>query len=263
MNKVDEEDILAGNNISKEKAKWLVDPLAPAVLWDKLTLEYGHTDLLDRLLALLPEGTGLQSKKEYDFFLKKKLFAVLETIRQERVAEIQKSRKAEEQKREAEAEKARRTAKRNKKIKILCAIVAVVLAAVAVVSKLIIKANNEKAYQEMAGEFCVYRIINDDGEEKDDFNWWLSVGEDGTIKISSWSYVIDNCEVDSYSGTLQGKADFHNFADYRIEDYCADISEYEKALYCYEFRVADQWDESDGYIICWQYHNGKNCRCIL
>ena len=257
MNQVDEEDILAGNNISKEKAKWLVDPLAPAVLWDKLTGEYGHDDLFDRLLALLPGEAGIESKKEYDFFLKKKLFAVLETIRQERVAEILKSRKAEKQKRAAEAEKARRTAKRNKTIKIMCCIIAVVLAAAAFISKMITEANNEKAYQEMAGEFCVYRIINDDGEEKDDFNWWLSVGEDGTIKISSWSYVIDNCEVNSYSGTLQNKADFRNFADYRIEDYCADISEYEKTLYCYEFHIDDTLDESNGYIVCWQYHNGK------
>lgn len=257
MNKVDEDDILAGNNISKEKAKWLVDPLAPVVLWDKLTGEYGHDDLFDRLMALLPGEAGIESKKEYDFFLKKKLFAVLETIRQERVAEILKSRKAEEQRRAAEAEKARRTAKRNKTIKIICCIIAVVLAAAAFISKMITKANNEKAYQEMAGEFCVYRIINDDGEEKDDFNWWLSVGEDGTIKISSWSYVIDNCEVNNYSGTLQNKADFRNFADYRIEDYCVDISEYEKALYCYKFHIDDTLNESNGYIVCWQYHNGK------
>lgn len=257
MNQVDEEDILSGNSISKEKAKWLVDPLAPAVLWDKLTVEYGHDDLFDRLLALLPGETVFQSKKEYDFFLKKKLFAVLETIRQERVAEIQKRRKAEEQKRAAEEEKARRTAKRNKKIKILCVIVAVVVAAAAVVSKLITKANNEKAYQEMSGEFCVYRVINDDGEEKDDFNWWLSIGEDGTIEMSSWSYAIDDTAVKSYSGTLQDKADFRKFADCRIEDYGADVSEYEKALYCYEFHIADEWDEFDGYIVCWQYHNGK------
>lgn len=257
MNKVDEKDILAGNSISKEKAKWLVDPLAPAVLWDKLTGEYGHTDLFDRLLDLLPEETGIQSKQEYDFFLKKKLFAVLENIRQERVTEILKQRKAEEQKRKAEAEKARHTAKRNKKIKILCCIIAVVLAAAAVVSKLITKVNNEKAYQEMAGEFCVYRIINDDGEEKDDFNWWLSVGEDGTMEMSSWSYAIDNTVVNSYSGSLKDKADFRKFVDYRIENYGADVSEYEEALYCYEFHIADEWDEFDGYIVCWQYHNGK------
>ena len=257
MNKVDEEDVLAGNSISKEKAKWLVDPLAPAVFWDKLTGEYGHTDLLDRLLALLPGETGFQNKHEYDLFLKKKLFAVLENIRQERAAEILKQRKAEEQKRKAEAEKARRTAKRNKNIKILCCIIAVILTAAAIVSKLVTKANNEKAYQAMAGEFCVYRIINDDGEEKDDFNWWLSVGEDGTMEMSSWSYAIDNTAVNSYSGSLKGKADFGKFADYRIEDYGADVSEYEEALYCYEFHIADEWDEFDGYIVCWQYHNGK------
>ena len=130
MNKVDEEDILAGNSISKEKAKWLVDPLAPAGLWDKLTIEYGHTDLLDRLLALLPAETGIQSKKEYDFFLKKKLFAVLETIRQERVAEILKRRKSEEREREAEAEQARIADKKRRKVikySVIIGIVSVIL----------------------------------------------------------------------------------------------------------------------------------------
>lgn len=47
MNKVEERAILAGESISKQKADWLVDPLAPAVLWDKLTAEYGHSDLFD------------------------------------------------------------------------------------------------------------------------------------------------------------------------------------------------------------------------
>ena len=109
----------------------------------------------------------------------------------------------------------------------------------------------------MAGEFCVYRVINDDGEERDEFNWWLSISEDGTMKMSSWSYAFDDTTVDSYSGELKNKADFRKFEDYRIEDYYADISKYEEALYCYEFHIADEWDEFNGYIVCWQYHNGK------
>ena len=249
MNKVDEKDILAGNNISKEKAKWLVDPLAPAVLWDKLTSEYGHTDLFERLLGLLPDRPEINSKKEFDAFLKKRLFLILESIRQERVSEILKQRQFEASIKEAEAEKARRTAERNKKIKKLCLAAAIVIIAIVIASTIITKVNNAKAYREMAGEFCVYSVINDDGEEKDEFNWWLSIGEDGTMKMTSWSYAIEDCEVDSYSGTLKSKADFRKFEDYRIEDYCADVSEYEQALYCYEFHIADEWDEFDGYII--------------
>ena len=257
MNKAEERAILAGDSISKQKADWLVDPLAPVVLWDKLTSEYGHTDLFDRLLNLLPNRPEMNSKQEYDAFLKNRLFSILETIRQERAAKIHEQQREEVRRKEEEAERARRTAKRNKIIKIVCLIAVAVAIVIAIISSVITKANNAKAYQNMAGEFCVYRVINDDGEERDYFNWWLSIGEDGTMKMSSWSYVIDNCDVDSYSGSLKNKADFRKFEDYRIEDFCADASEYEKAAYCYEFHIADEWDEFDGYIVCWQYHNGK------
>ncbi len=257
MNKAEERAILAGESISKQKADWLVDPLAPAVLWDKLTSEYGHTDLFERLLNLLPNRPEINNKQEYDAFLKNRLFSILETIRQERVIKIHEQQREEAKRKAEEAEKAQRTAKRNKKIIIICLIAVAVAIVIAIISSAITKANNAKAYQSMAGEFCVYRVINDDGEERDEFNWWLSIGEDGTMKMSSWSYAIDNCEVDSYSGSLKNKADFRSFEDFRIEDYCADMSEYEKAEYCYEFHIADEWDEFDGYIVCWQYHNGK------
>lgn len=257
MNEVDERAILAGDSISKQKADWLVDPLAPAVLWDKLTSEYGHTDLFDRLLNLLPDIPELNSKQEYDAFLKNRLFSILETIRQERAAKIHEQQREEARRKAEEAEKAQRTAKRNKKIKIICLIAVAVAIVIAIISSVITKANNAKAYQNMAGEFCVYRVIDDDGEERDEFNWWLSISEDGTMKMSSWSYAFDDTAVNSYSGELKNKADFRKFEDYRIEDYCADVSEYEEALYCYEFHIADEWDEFDGYVVCWQYHNGK------
>jgi len=257
MNNVEERAILAGDSISKQKAAWLIDPLAPTVLWDKLTCEYGHTDLFDRLLNLLPDKLELNSKQEYDTFLKNRLFSILETIRQERVEKIHEQQREEARKKEEEAEQAKCTAKRNKKIRIICLITVAVAIIIAIILSVVTKANNAKAYQKMAGEFCVYRVINDEGEERDYFNWWLSIDEDGTIKMSSWSYAFDDTTVDSYSGALKNKADFRKFEDYRIEDYCADISEYEEALYCYEFHIADEWDEFDGYIVCWQYHNGK------
>ena len=257
MNKVEEREILAGDGISKQKSNWLVDPLAPTALWDKLTSEYGHTDLLERLLSLLPDRPVINSKQEYDAFLKNKLFAILKTIRQERVAKSHEQRQEDARRKAAEAEKARLTAERNKKIKKIGLVAAIVVIIIAIASAIITKVNNEKAYQEMAGEFCVYRVINDDGEEKNEFNWWLSIGEDGTMKMTSWSYAFEDCEVDSYSGTIKSKANFRKLEDYRIEDYCAEVSEYEKALYCYQFQIADEWDEFNGYIICWQYQNGK------
>lgn len=257
MAKVNEENILAGNRISKEKTDWVVAPLAPAVLWDKLTSEYGHNDLLDRLLKLLPDRPEVSSKEEYDAFLKDRLFVIFEAIRQERVAAILAQRQEEARLKEAEEERARRVAKRNKKIIKYGFVSAIVVIVILIASTIITKLNNAKAYREMAGEFCVYSVINDEGEEKDEFNWWLSIGEDGTIKMSSWSYAFEDTSVNSYSGELKNEADYRNFEDYRIEDYCADVSEYREALYCYEFHIADEWDEFDGYIVCWRYYNGK------
>ena len=115
MNKVEERAILAGDSISKQKAAWLVDPLAPAVLWDKLTSEYGHADLFDRLLNLLPDRPELNSKQEYDTFLKNKLFTILEVIREERVAAIFAQRQEDARISAEEAEIARIAAEKRKK----------------------------------------------------------------------------------------------------------------------------------------------------
>lgn len=116
MNNVEERAILAGDSISKQKAAWLVDPLAPTVLWDKLTCEYGHTDLFDRLLNLLPDNVNVGSKQEYDAYLKDKLFAVLESVRLELAEEIKERKREEQKQREIEAERARIAAAKRKKI---------------------------------------------------------------------------------------------------------------------------------------------------
>lgn len=138
MNKVDERDILAGDSISKQKSDWLVDPLAPDVLWDKLTSEYGHTDLFDRLLSLLPEKTEISSKIEYDVFLKERLFAIFENIRKERVDAIYTQRQDDVRRKEVEAENARIAAeKRIKFIKygvVIGSIAVVVIVAISLIT---------------------------------------------------------------------------------------------------------------------------------
>ncbi|MBQ8862011.1 MAG: hypothetical protein IJ021_04620, partial [Clostridia bacterium] len=40
LRKASDAEILQGDNLSKEKAAWLVDPIAPPALWDKLTTTY-------------------------------------------------------------------------------------------------------------------------------------------------------------------------------------------------------------------------------
>lgn len=257
MSELSEAAILSGSSASKGKASAYINGIVSQNVWTELTEKCGFTDLLDKIKAQVPGAESATTKRDVDLLLEDKLYPMLEEARQIRENEITKKREDEAKQKAAEAEKARLTAKRNKKIKKIGLVAAIVVIIIAIASTIITKTTNAKAYQNMAGEFCVYRVINDDGEERDEFNWWLSIGEDGTMKMSSWSYAIDNCEVDSYSGSLKNKTDFRKFEEYRIEDYCADISEYEEALYCYEFHIADEWDEFDGYIVCWQYHNGK------
>lgn len=115
MSKVAEEDILAGDRVTKEKVDWLVDPLAPTMLWNKLTAEYGHEDLFERLLRLLPDNVNVGSKQEYDAYLKDKLFSVLESVRLELAEEITERKREEQKQRELEAEKARIAAEKRKK----------------------------------------------------------------------------------------------------------------------------------------------------
>ena len=257
MSELSEAAILSGSSASKGKASAYINGIVSQNVWTELTEKCGFTDLLDKIKAQVPGAESATTKRDVDLLLEDKLYPMFEEARQIRENEITKKREDEAKQKAAEAEKARLTAKRNKKIKKIGLVAAIVVIIIAIASTIITKTTNAKAYQNMAGEFCVYRVINDDGAERDEFNWWLSIGEDGTMQMSSWSYAFDDTTVDSYSGALKNKADFRKFEDYRIEDYCADISKYEEALYCYEFHIADEWDEFDGYIVCWQYHNGK------
>lgn len=252
-----ESAILAGNVISQSQAKAYVSEIVSERIWSELTEKCGYADLLKRIKEQVPGSELLTTKRDVDLLLEGKLYPTFEEARQIRETEIIKKREYDAKKKEAEAEKARCIAKRNKIIKISCLVAVAIAIVITIVSLIVNKINNTRAYQEMAGEFCVYRVIDDDSEERNEFNWWLSIDEDGTIKMSSWSYAYDNTVVNSYSGTIKNNANFRKFEDYRIEDYCADVSEYKKALYSYEFHIEDEWEEFDGYIVCWQYNNGK------
>ena len=116
MGKAAEEDILKGDRVTKEKVDWLVDHLAPAMLWNKLTAEYGHEDLFERLLRLLPDNINVDSKQEYDAYLKDKLFSVLESVRLELVGEITERKREEQKQRELDEERSRIAAVKRKKI---------------------------------------------------------------------------------------------------------------------------------------------------
>lgn len=257
MSELSDTAILTGSSTSKGKARAYINGIVSQKVWAELAEKCGYTDLLSKIKAQVPGSEAAITKRDVDLLLEEKLYPMLEEARQIRENEITKKREDEARQRAAEAEKARLTAERNKKLKKVGLVAAIVVIIIAIASTIITKTTNAKAYQNMAGEFCVYRVINDDGEERDEFNWWLSIDEDGTVNMSSWSYAFDNTTVNSYSGSLKNKADFRKFEDYHIEDYCASTTEYEKAQYCYEVHLSDEWDEFDGYIVCWEYQNGK------
>ena len=243
MNKVEERAILAGDSISKQKADLFVDPLAPAVLWDKLTSEYGHTDLFDRLLNLLPNRPELNNKQEYDAFLKNKLFAILESIRQERVVKIHEQQREEAKQKAAEAENARRTAARNKMVKKLGLVAVVLIIAIVIVSTIINKISNTKAYQEMSGTYLVHSVVYKDGDPYYDYNWWLDIAEDGSFEMASYSYVYEGTQVEQILGVIKAKASISE-----IDDFTLDTTAYDNANYCYEVK----FDDGDmGYIVGW------------
>lgn len=261
LSKLSDKMILSGDVVSKNKAASCVNSIVPKHIWNELTGICGFNDLLCGAKAeLKAEVKGIEktkTKEELDAILEERLYGIFEEVRLDRVEKIYKQRQEDARKREAEVENARITAERNRKIKKICVIAAIVLVVAAIGSTIINKVNNAKAYQEMAGEFCVYQVIDNDGNERDDFNWWLSISEDGTMEMSSWSYVTGDYKTNSYSGALSNKANYKKIEEYRIEDYGANASEYEKATSCYEFHIADEWDEFEGYVICWQYQNGK------
>lgn len=95
LQKENEAEILSGDKISKQKAAWLVDPIAPPALWDKLTTICGHNDLLNRIITLLPDGSNITTKEQLDAYLKEKLYEAFEIVRKELAAEIREQEAAQ------------------------------------------------------------------------------------------------------------------------------------------------------------------------
>lgn len=88
INKADESDIIKSNRISKEQAQLYVNSIASANLWDKLVNVCGHSNLLNRVVVLLPKEVSLNSKEEIDAYLKDKLYEAFESTRQQLASRI-------------------------------------------------------------------------------------------------------------------------------------------------------------------------------
>lgn len=125
LRKLSDDEILAGEEASKRLAKSLVYSIASNDNWNILVEQCGHSDMLERLLAVMPIGTSFDSKADCDSYLSKALFNALEATRKDLAQKISESRaRAEAERQKLEAQKRK---KRIKTTAIVCAIIAVVI----------------------------------------------------------------------------------------------------------------------------------------
>ena len=155
LRKLNDDEVLSGEGTSKRLAKSLVYSIITNDNWNILVNQCGHTDLLERLQALIPTGVSLGSKADCDSHLAKALLNALEAARKNLAESITVKRtRAEEERQEAEK------AKQKKKIKttvICCAIVAAIIFAISLPS--IIESSKE-AKRESAIETKIQEVTN-------------------------------------------------------------------------------------------------------
>ena len=243
MSELAETTILSGNSASKEKASAYINGIVSQNTWAELTEKCGYTDLLDKIKAQVPGAEKAITKRDVDLLLEEKLYPMLEEARQIRENEITKKREDEARQKAAEAENARRTAERNKMVKKLGLIAVVLIIAIVIVSTVINKISNTKAYQEMAGTYLVHSVVHKDGDPYYDYNWWLDIAEDGSFEMASYSYVYEGTQVEQVLGVIKAKTSIGE-----IDDFTLDATAYDNANYCYEVK----FDDGDtGYIVGW------------
>jgi len=155
LRKLNDDEILSGEGASMRLANSLVYSITTNDNWNVLVKQCGHTDLLERLQAIMPADLSLGSKADCDSHLAKALFNALETARKDLAESITAKRARAEEERQA-AEKA----KQKKKIKttvICCAIVAAIIFAFSLPS--IIESSKE-AKRESAIETRIQEVTN-------------------------------------------------------------------------------------------------------
>ena len=132
LRKLSDDDILSCEGASKRLANSLVYSITTNNNWNILVKQCGHTDLLERLLAIMPAGSTFGSKADCDSYLVEVLFNALEVVRKDLAQRILDSRaRAEAERQKLEAQKRK---KRIKTTAILCAIVAVIIVAISLPS---------------------------------------------------------------------------------------------------------------------------------
>lgn len=125
LRKMSDDEILSGEGASKQLANSLVHSIVSDNAWNVLVEQCGHSDMFERLLAVMPVGISFDSKADCDSYLVKALFNALEANRKDLAQKILESRaRAEAERQKLEAQKRK---KRIKATSIVCAIIAVVI----------------------------------------------------------------------------------------------------------------------------------------
>ena len=170
--------VLSGDSICKVKAREYVDTIVFIRIWEQLTDQCGHSDLLDRIKRYFPSEKELQTKEDLDVHILERLSLAFEEARQVVVIQIGERRKEEARQRiEREQQKAeqekqeKERRKRNKKIAtIVTPIIAAVVAFFIILSTVIIpnnKYNKAISLQESGDYRAAIELYNDLGDYKD------------------------------------------------------------------------------------------------
>lgn len=125
LRKLSEDEILFGEETSKRLANSLVHSIVPNDTWNVLVEQCAHSDMFEKLLAIMPAGMSFGNKADCDSYLAKALFNALEGARKDLAQKISESRaRAEAERQKLEVQKRK---KRIKTTAIVCAIIAVVI----------------------------------------------------------------------------------------------------------------------------------------
>lgn len=141
----DDDSILAGDSISKNKAHAYVDYIVDPIIWNQLVDKCGQTDILDRIKVFVPDDIQVKAKQDVDAYFVEQLTLKFEDARQSAVVKINAKREAEEKHRielarqKAEQERIRQENRDKRKVafKKGAKAAAIVAAAIAVLGILI------------------------------------------------------------------------------------------------------------------------------
>ena len=170
--------VLSGDSICKGKAREYVDSIVPIKIWEQLTEQCGHSDLLERIKKHFPTDIELQTKKDLDTHILEILSLAFEEARQVVVIQIGERKQEEERQRiERERQKAEQEKqeqerrKKNKKIAaIVTPIIAVAVVFFIILSTVIIPNNKYTkaiSLQESGDYRAAIELYNSLGDYKD------------------------------------------------------------------------------------------------